>query len=440
MRTRYRYICCLMAAACLSLTGCTSLFTPQATVLPESAVAPTIPESQLVEISVLMTSESLRKVPKNSRIVIADIGGPCANELKNALMRRLVDNAQYDVLSRDHLQQILFESTQQWAGSFNSRTAIQLGELLGASIFLVGDVIYCGNPYDPHSGYASRTTHATYNADEPYDIFAVLQIVDIKTGKVILSTANEGSYLSEASPLLFSAKPEEYARLDREIGAAPPPKPEQIKAAQRKRNLQRAGETTKNLLDRLFKSAGEMANNTIPEAVELAARSGDEGDRSSGKNEGKKKKEEINYPAFKAAEDLANGFADKFFARPIWANVEMWSSSYWRYGDSIRHVKLGNCPIAAGYLETTAAKELSEMPDKDVAEYLHNYGVALLCANRTEQAIEKLQSAYRIGYHPSTLRMLGLASQVQEWKLHMKIDKQPEIDLILKRSAELAQN
>ena len=395
-----------------------------AAALTEPASAPrALPESDLVEMSVLVTSDNVRKVKEGSRIVIAGIGGQCATELKNALMRRLVDNAKYDVLSRDQLKEIIIESEQQWAGKFNTKTAVDLGELLGASLFLVGDVVYCGQQSYPYEDAA------VYNPEEPYDIFAVLQIVDIRTGKVILSSSNEGTFFPGASPLLFSANPEEYARLGDETATVLTDQEE--RAAKRRERLRKARETASRIFQNAINIPGKVLEGAIPDSLK--------GESAAGAG-AKKSPEEINYPAFKASEDLANGFADKFFARPTWEKVEMWASDYWRYGDSVRYVKLGHCPIAVQLMETVAKGELSEMPDRDVAEYLHNYGVALLCANQPERALEKLRSSYRIGYHPSTLRMLGLASQVMEWSLDVKIDEQPEVDMLIDRSVSLLEN
>ncbi len=111
----------------------------------------------------------------------------------------------------------------------------------------------------------------------------------------------------------------------------------------------------------------------------------------------KKKVDAVNYPAFKASEDLANGFADKFFSRPTWEKVEMFENSFWKYGKSVRYIKLGHCPMGLKFLSEIAAPEVPRMPDRVVAEYLHNYGVALICANKPAEALDKLRSAYRIG-------------------------------------------
>lgn len=73
------------------------------------------------------------------------------------------------------------------------------------------------------------------------------------------------------------------------------------------------------------------------------------------------------------------------------------------------------------------------MPEPDVAEFLHNYGVALLCANQPGRAIPKLLSAYRVGNDQSTLKMLGLAAKIMDWSLYVDVDMEPEMELLRQR-------
>ena len=89
----------------------------------------------------------------------------------------------------------------------------------------------------------------------------------------------------------------------------------------------------------------------------------------------------------------------------------MYKNAFWDYGESVWQVKLGQCHTALANLEERASRQVGGMSPPDVAEYLHNYGVVLLCANQPEKAMEKLRSAYRLGNKQATLRMLGLACE-----------------------------
>ena len=105
----------------------------------------------------------------------------------------------------------------------------------------------------------------------------------------------------------------------------------------------------------------------------------------------------------------------------------------WKFGRSVGFVRLGHCSEAVNRLENGAAQELPHMNDVDVAKYLHNYGVALLCANRPEEAMRKLRSAYRVGNNQSSLKMLDLAARIIEWSLHVEVDEEPEVGMLLRR-------
>lgn len=149
------------------------------------AVAAAPPPSKPVRIPVLVVPDRAFLVPKDSRIVIADIEGDCAEEVKDALMRRLIDNRDYSVLTRDNLQQLIGEATETWSGKFNTETAARLGELMGASLWIVGRVAYCGQSFSPPDD------------DEEGPIFSVvaaLQIIELQTGKVLVSSSSSGKY------------------------------------------------------------------------------------------------------------------------------------------------------------------------------------------------------------------------------------------------------
>lgn len=367
----------------------------------QEPVIATPQKSKVVEIPIVVSPKIKNVIPKGSRIVIANIAGDCAEEVKDALMRRLIDNADYDVLTRDNLEQILVEADRSWAGRFNTETATKLGELLGASLFIVGRVIYCGpsesdSPEDPRGQLA---------------IFATLQILDLDTGKVILSSANEGKYIPRPIPLLYAKPSKEEAQSSATIPAAGDAQP----------GMPGTQESSKGgfmgAMKRTFAGKGEdqLSQRRRSEAVTIQLKS------------------EQHYAKLRAAEDMANGFANKFFSRPTWDKVEMWTNPYWYYGDSIRYVKLGHCPAAVTLLENTSG-QIPSMSDVEVAEYLHNFGVALLCANEPELAMHKLRSAYRIANSPATLKMLGLAAKIMEWSLNVDVDVQPEVDLILERN------
>lgn len=373
-----------------------------------ASVPKLIPDSEIVRLSVLVTPTAKETIPEKTRIVVADIRGRsdqegrdhCADAVKDALMRRLIENANYDVLARDDLNWIYQEMENNWSGRFDTGTAAELGELLGASLFVVGRVGYCG-----------PTTSSAPDRESPvqFSIFASLQIVDLATGRVVVSSAGDGHYVPASRGLgTLLNLPESL---------------EQVEEAEADALETEEGfwKRAKNFFLKMFDWSKEHFK---IENQRLASAGGTP-------EEQRKKIEE--YEVFRAAEDLANSFADNFFARSVWQTVEMWHEEKWRHSAAVHLVKLGDCPEALELIESSAAEEIDRMNQVEMARYLHNYGVVLLCANQPERAVQKLRSAYRIGYNSTTLQMLGLARKMEEWALQTEEDVEPEIDLLMEK-------
>jgi hypothetical protein len=403
---------------------------------PTSA-SPAPSAAEMVKVRVVVAPKISTKIPAGSRIVITNFDGVCALEVQDALMRRLVDNADYDVLTRDYLRQILVESEDSWAGKFDTTTATRLGDLLGASLFVVGRIAYCG----PSNGPYAKNTGS-------YSILAVLQILDLRTGKVLISSADEGVY-SPSSARLLIAEDHMASSSEDAADALSPPSYDTPAAHGVEPPATSGGKTSawfKRRMDNLKNLAKEAedADSTGPEALrfneyleDFTELAGD----GQGDNEFNPLSRPVNFAAFKAAEDFANGFADKFFARPAWEDVKMWTSEEWVYGESIHMVKLGHCQEAVDQLQSPATtQELNSMSDLDVARYLHNLGVAFLCGNQLEEAVQKLRSAYRLTYDSATLEMLELAARILEWSLTVEVDEQPEIKMLIERSMTAQKN
>ena len=374
-----------------------------------ATTGPPPPDSEIIRLSVLVTPNAKKAIPKNSRIVVAHIEGrdtregldDCANAVKDALMRRLIENADYDVLSRDDLDWIYQEMKNNWGGTFNTATTAKLGELLGASLFVVGRVGYCG-----------PTTNTAPDSEWPvqFSIFASVQVIDLATGKVVVSSAGEGNYVPSSGDLAtLLTLPKSMSEQEAE---------EALEELAKQRSF---WQKAKDAFRRIFKWSKK---NFLVQNQGLASAGGTVQDQQ------KKIKQ---YELFQAADDLANSFADNFFARSTWQTVEMWHEDRWQHAAAVHLVKLGDCPEALRLFESSAVNELAQMNQVEMARYLHNYGVVLLCANEPQRAVEKLRSAYRLGYNKTTLGMLGLARKMEEWALAAEDDVQPEVDLLMEK-------
>jgi hypothetical protein len=406
-----------------------------ATTAPPPAVEPSPPpKARIVAKRILVTPKDREAVPKGRTIVIADIEGPCAQEVKTALMKRLVDNADYSVVTRDNLRQIVSEADQSWAGKFNSDTAAKLGELMGASLWVVGRVANCGPS-------ASDEPDNEFSAE--YKIIAVLQVIEIETGKVLVASASEGSYtprpierlqLKRAKPAGGAAADSESSLAELEPGDAGS-EDGKTQESESGENVVRAS-AEEGAAEASEVTAGPTGWKLLDRYVTPASRHQSRTTTTLHRADGSKVKavpETVEYVRMRAADEMASGFADKFFRRPQWEEVVMWNHPLWRYSEAAALVHLGHCPRAVRLMDEEASQELPPMTEEEVAQYLHNYGVALLCANEPKRAAEKLRSAYRISPNQTTLNMLGLAGRIVEWSLAVEVDQQPEIEMLLER-------
>lgn len=393
------------------LAGCATT----APVAPPPIMAP---KPELAGVPIVVIPKARKIIPKGSRLVITNVSGSCSDEVKDALMRRLIDNADYSILSRDNLDQIMVEADRSWGARFNSETAARLGELMGASYFIVGRVVYCGPPGTALSLNPYAANRAV-RADEELTLLAALQIIDLATGQVLLSSASEGRYVPGSNSLFFTEDPLDEAS----ESAAEEASSDQARVGQPAESSPWV-KVGRVLRDRLMtQAAGDDRTLARPSQLPAGAPSQD-GTQPKDKEE-KGSATGRNYPIIRAAEAVADSFADKFFARPTWEVVQMWKSDKWHYGDSIRYVKLGHCNSAVQLLANSEAQDLPYMTERQVGEFLHNYGVALLCDNRPGEAMGKLRAAYRINYDEATLKMVALAGKIEEWDLDVEVTQEP---------------
>lgn len=385
---------------------------------PTEAESTAVPPAESVRVPIVtMTAHHLKGLkearpkgtrPKKIRLVIADINGLCAQEVKDALMRRLTDNPDYEVLSRDNLDHIMREQDKSWNASFNSKTAVTLGNLLGASRFIVGRVTYCDE-----SPFRAR--------DLDFWIHANLQILDLTTGTILLSTSSEGKFLPK-DPSYFRPDKKAKRKLRNFFGSTP--NLELIPPHDSQERLTSPESSALWYSDEM--SPYEQPPRLTPVQFELTAGLplfGGKGDKPKPKPIPDRER----FPKIRAADDLANSFANKFFSRPTFDEVDMWKDPGRIHSLAVQWVRLGQCPKAAKFIETEASLEVPSMSEDELARYLHNYGVTLLCSGELKRAVLKLRSAYRLKAMEESLRMIDLASELDEWNLKVEVVTEPEM-------------
>ena len=74
------------------------------------------------------------------KIAIGDIRGPASADVTDELTMLLFQSDRYQVLDRQHLNQILDEHDLTYAGLVNPDNAVDMGELIGSAALVFGRV------------------------------------------------------------------------------------------------------------------------------------------------------------------------------------------------------------------------------------------------------------------------------------------------------------
>ncbi|MCB1036670.1 MAG: hypothetical protein KDD47_22790 [Acidobacteria bacterium] len=393
---RLGLICLAMLPALLSIS-CGSLGVGR--------IAASYRQPKIVQVPVMLSPAGKNLIPPRARLVVGDIQGDCHSAVKDAIMRRFVDNSSYEIVTRDNLKQIQKEIEDGWSGAFNTKTAAGLGELLGASLWIVGRVAYCGK---------APTDTSRQNEKNKTLVIANLQVIEIKTGKILVSSSSEGSYVPRRFASILT-----HPKASLGHSGAP-------QAGSRKDIAQQ----TTRFGDFLVAVSGPVRF-ALQSARDLTNRLTGASKNKKGQCEEDCALEGTPYQVIRASEDMASGFADKFFARPTWELVELWENKSHDHDKAIRFVKLGHCPQAVELLENPSLERLASLQESGTAELMHNLGVALLCSNRPREAVDKLRVAYRISGSESSFRMLGLANKIAEWAVSIDVEPEPGVQPFL---------
>lgn len=122
------------------------------------------------------------------KIVIGDISGNSGQDLTNALTSELFNNNKYEVLDRANLDQVMAEHRLSASGVMDENTAVQLGNIIGASALITGNSntkietgSKRGKPYRDSYGKYSQTFYLQAQAKAK----ATLKVIDLQTGKIL---------------------------------------------------------------------------------------------------------------------------------------------------------------------------------------------------------------------------------------------------------------
>lgn len=274
-------------------------------------------------------------------------GKVCAAQMASALAQHLADLDMFKVVTRENISDVLEEQNFANSGSVSSKTAVELGELVGADILIYGQAHLC---------VSSKTEYE----------------------KLTALAASGAQIEGKEGGGLFSGL----------IGTVKELKPEKLRAlllAQIQFIESESGEQifTASLTGEFFTKKGLFAFDMTNR--ELIAR---------------------------AADDLANNFIDMFLARREAKLIHMYTDSTGDFNTGIELIRLGNCPAAATYFEDFYNLRGQAMTEQEVATLMYNHGIALMCSNEPQAALDRLWASLRLLNVQSTYEAIAFTNDL----------------------------
>ncbi|NQS97237.1 MAG: tetratricopeptide repeat protein [candidate division Zixibacteria bacterium] len=123
------------------------------------------------------------------KIAIGTISGTDSRDIEDALTTELFASGRFEVLDRNHLQQILREHNLNLTGAIDQTTAAELGKFIGTAVLVFGrvqtnktdDNVTKGEPWQDKKG----GWHQNYTREVNHILKVNLQIVDMQTAKIL---------------------------------------------------------------------------------------------------------------------------------------------------------------------------------------------------------------------------------------------------------------
>jgi hypothetical protein len=128
---------------------------------------------------------------------------------------------------------------------------------------------------------------------------------------------------------------------------------------------------------------------------------------------------------YRAADDLANGFIDDFLARREALYVNLYADDAWEFGTGIDLIQLGDCLRAEQHFRDVYSRNRWSMAEKDVAKLMYNHGIALMCSNRSEEALDRLWASLRLVNESRTFEAIAFTNDVLDRGRNITSEEDP---------------
>lgn len=154
-----------------------------------------------------------------NKIAIGEVTGNCGQEIYDLLTSKLFESGKFDVLDRANLDKIMKEHNLTLGGAMDEKTAAKMGELVGATSLVFGNVTMCkyeekktvGTPWKDKDGGYHKLHYVTGTAK----VTVTLKVVGMQTGKILaVKTISEESQKQNSADNGWPESPDGDALMD----------------------------------------------------------------------------------------------------------------------------------------------------------------------------------------------------------------------------------
>jgi len=130
-----------------------------------------------------------------------------ADSMTNWLVSELMRNRNYELIERTSLGKVMQEQGLGMTGVLDQSNVAQVGKLAGLDYIVLGDVTEAkAGTTTVRNSKTGKETHST-----KFSVTANVKVVEVETGKIVLSENGEASRSSFTDRVIRSASPEQFS-------------------------------------------------------------------------------------------------------------------------------------------------------------------------------------------------------------------------------------
>lgn len=147
----------------------------------------------------------------NKAAVSSDISFEDARMVSDYMIEELLDSGRFNVMEREQLKGILDQYSINMSGLVDPSTAVQIGKLTGVDFLVYGSITGLSTK-NSEMGISETRTGGISNQQNVVTANIAVRFIDLKTGRIVLSSLGVGSSTSSNTEFVFRHRSGHYHR------------------------------------------------------------------------------------------------------------------------------------------------------------------------------------------------------------------------------------